>query len=359
MTRTEHRILSYPHLSPEEQREVEAYVDEHPEWAALLDDVRSLQTLAEAVQREQDASRTASVLAVYVVGRHLAPDDASTELQEAFADMEARLQDDEVLRRRAEAMQDRVEEAEAAVNPRQHFETLTGQEVAAGPAVPDETIREVAESSPPPREPTGESRSSGEIKADRAPDRAPATGAATMSRPARWAMAAVVLVAAVYGLLYAASWSTQSTAQQLAVMNVNTDVIESYQTRVRSPMPQAASDTTPDALYLEALPLLRDARTSTLGLFPHFDQRKLKEAETLLHRVLEKTPDGSFLQLEAYFHLGKINLAQGEVETARGQFKEVVRREGRRATEAYRILRELEEARSRGAAADASLGGGR
>jgi tetratricopeptide (TPR) repeat protein len=169
-------------------------------------------------------------------------------------------------------------------------------------------------------------------------------------------MAAVALCVAVYGLLYAASWSTQSPVDRLAAMDVSTDVIEGYQTRVRSPMPQASADTTPDDLYLRALPLLRDARTSTLGLFPHFDLRKLSEAESLLQRVVDRTEPGSFLQLEAYFYLGKINLAQGEVETARTQFKKVVRREGRRAESAYQILKELEEVRPvGGGTASASL----
>jgi tetratricopeptide (TPR) repeat protein len=257
-------------------------------------------------------------------------------------------------------MRRRIAEVEETVDPLRHFAHVTGRDPCSMSDAPD-APRPKSDGQRAPHE---QEEASGredrlperERDGKRAPDREPKRGADPISRPARWAIAAVALCVAVYGLLYAASWSTQSTVDRLAAMDVSTDVIEGYQTRVRSPMPQASADTMPDDLYLRALPLLRNARTSTLGLFPHFDLRKLSEAESLLQRVVDRTEPGSFLQLEAYFYLGKINLAQGEVETARTQFQEVVRREGRRAESAYQILKELEEIRPvGGGAASASL----
>lgn len=365
MNRTEQRILSYPHLSRGEQRDVETYVEENPEWAPLLREVQMLESLASSVDPPEAPSSTGAskavspdVLATYVVARHFASPDSSSRITTAFRDIEDRLAEDDELRQRAEKMQHRIEEVEEAVDPLRHFAHVTGRDPGsmsdASDALPS------ADDRPPvsneQQEAPGHDGRSRQRGAEREPDRGPKRGMAPISRPARWAMAAVALCVAVYGLLYAASWSTQSPVDRLAVMDVSTDVIEGYQTRVRSPMPQASADTTPDDLYLRALPLLRNARTSTLGLFPHFDLRKLSEAESLLQRVVDRTESGSFLQLEAYFYLGKINLAQGEVETARTQFKEVVRREGRRAESAYQILKELEEVRpAGGGTASASL----
>lgn len=347
MNRIQQRILSYPHLSRDEQRDVEAYVEDHPEWASLLREVRALESLASKAQPASTGDINSDVLATYVVARHVAGRGAASELASVFGDIEDRLAEDADLQRQAEDMQRRIDETEAAVDPVRHFEEVTGEH-------PPATTGDL--SSPRPARSTTSNATTDAEARNREPDRAPARGADPISRPARWAIAAVVLVAAVYGLLYAASWSSQSTVDRLAAMNVSTDVIESYQTRVRSPMPQASTDTMPDDLYLQALPLLRDARSSTLGLFPHFDLRKLNEAESLLLRVVDRTQPGSFLQLEAYFYLGKINLAQGDIDTARTQLKEVVRREGRRASTAYQILKELEEERpAGGGTASASL----
>lgn len=365
MNRTEQRILSYPHLPRGEQRDVETYVEENPKWAPLLREVQMIESLASSVDPPEAPSSTGAsklvspdVLATYVVARHFASPDSSSRITTAFRDIEDRLAEDDDLRQRAEEMQRRIEEVEETVDPLRHFAHVTGRDPGsmsdASDALPS------ADDRPPvsneQQEAPGRDDRSRQPGAEREPDRGPKRGMPPISRPARWAMAAVALCVVVYGLLYAASWSTQSPVDRLAVMDVSTDVIEGYQTRVRSPMPQASADTTPDDLYLRALPLLRNARTSTLGLFPHFDLRKLREAESLLQRVVDQTESGSFLQIEAYFYLGKINLAQGEVETARAQFKEVVRREGRRAESAYQILKELEEVRPVGrGATSASL----
>jgi TolA-binding protein len=356
MNSTEKRILSYPHLSRDEQREVEAYVDDHPEWAPLLRDVRKLEELAEeagvpsASAPGADAP-AADVLATYVVAQHLESGlGAETgRLQTSFQRIEAKIEENSDLQDQVAAMRRRIEDAESAVDPVAHFESLTGHRVsdfdAVDAAATDEPLYAAADNGTRDRVPEAGRRDDAVRAGDRdaqSPKRDGVMARIARSTPSRWAAAAVALFL-VYGALYFVSWSSQSTLDRLAVVDVNEDVIESYQTRVRSPLPEAEEDTTADDLYLQALPLLRNARTSTLGLFPHFDHRKLREAESLLQRVVDQTEAGSFLRLEAYFYLGKVNLAQGEVETARSNFKRVVQREGRRATEAYQILKRLQE----------------
>jgi hypothetical protein len=140
-------------------------------------------------------------------------------------------------------------------------------------------------------------------------------------------------------------------------MKIDPDVVDSYQVRTRSASPSSPADSmTADALYLKALPLLRTARTSTLGLFPRYDAERLSEAETLLQSVVERAQPGSFLSREARFYLGKVNLAQDDVQTARSYLKAVAGGDGRRAEEAYRILKRLQEVAPAGASPDPATG---
>jgi len=344
MNTIEEQILAYPHLSSKEQREVEAYVQDHPEWTSLLRSVRTLEALARSAEVSEEAELTeANLLATYVVLKRLSPASIPPALREPFARLEKQVEHDDELQDRIETMRRRVESAEASVDATTHFEELTGHRLPSE----DAPVQLKENGSTAPASPAGpRSVQDRDRSADRSPTKSDShdrAAARILSVPARWAMAALVLIAVLYGGLYAASWASQSTLDRLARVDVNEDVIESYQARVRSPIAAARNDTTPDDLYLQALPLLRSARTSTLGLFPHVDHKKLREAEGLLQRVIGQTEPGSFLQLEAHFYLGKINLAQGEVEVARDHFKTVVQQEGRRTTEAYQVLKRLEE----------------
>ncbi|PSQ86781.1 MAG: hypothetical protein BRD30_09295, partial [Bacteroidetes bacterium QH_2_63_10] len=143
--------------------------------------------------------------------------------------------------------------------------------------------------------------------------------------------------------LYGVSQATQSTLDRLAAVEVSDQVVENYASaEMRSPMPESDTASVDDQ-YLEALSALRGARSSTLGLFPRYDTEMLNRAERRLNEVLQQVEPESFLALEAHFYLGKIALAQEEVFAARRHFKAVVKGEGRRAQEAYEILKTLQQ----------------
>lgn len=363
MNTPEERILAYPHLSREDQHAVDTYVDGHPEWQPLLSDVKALEARAAEAQLFNADDPGDEVLATYIVAQQLYPDrvsdQAPTALANAFANVEARLRTDSSLRARYDAMQRRVEAVERHVDPVAQVEALTGHRIPG--ATDADASDAVASSAYADREPSTDGASvDGRAARPAASDRPAATSSrgsgsrlSSFGSVARTAALAVALVVGAYGALYGVSWTTQSTAERLAVMDVDEDVINSFQdVRTRSATP--ADTVTADAIYLRALPLLRDARTTTMGLFPHFDPQKLAEAEQLLNRVVASTERGSFLQLEAHFYLGKVRLAQGRVNEARSHFKAVVQHEGRRATEAYRILKRLEEEHPAGSNASAS-----
>jgi TolA-binding protein len=334
MENIEEQILSYPDLSVEKKREVETYVEAHPEWASLLQDVRAIEALIPDVETERASD---GLLTTYVVVRHLHPDAASAELKEAFRRFEQTVDENPELQERVEAARQRLENAEAAVDPVAQFEELTGHSLdpkngdATASASTTATTRETAA----PSQSDGSSRSLVDTLL-------------RLPLAVRWAGAAVAVLVAAYGVLFAASEASQSTLDRLAAVDVSKQVVDNYaSTTTRSPG-SSADTLTAGQLYVDALTAVQEARSSTLGLFPTYDSEALDRAERLLKQVLDQTESGSFIALEARFYLGKVNLARDQVEPARSNFKIVVEREGRMAAEARSILKTLESEYSAG-----------
>jgi len=327
MNDVEEQILSYPHLSDEKKRRVEAYVEEHPEWAPLLRDVRALESVArdggEPISEEP-------LLVAYVVAQHLQFEVESEAMAEAFEAFERRMEEDVALRERVEAARRRLRRAEAKIDPVSQFEALTDHSL---------TTEEASASA------SGTAAAADRSSADRGVSSVQSFVDRVMALPlaVRGLGAAVVVLLGTYAALFVASTASQSPLGRLATVEVSEQMMESYYS---SPTTRSAAPTSDTAqvgpLYLEALSTLREARTSTLGLFPSYDSTALRRAETQLSRVLDRTEAGSFLGLEAQFYLGKTYLAQGRVDSARARFAAVVENEGRRAEEARRILRDLQ-----------------
>ena len=315
MNDVEEQILSYPHLSAEEQREVEAYVESNPEWASLLRDVRSIEALSASAQTDLPSD---PLLATYVTVRHLHPEeDVPPGLDTAFSKLETRIEHDVSLRQKVDAAQRQLREAEAAIDPVSHFEALT-----------EHTLEK--ETEPASTESPGTAPSLLEVFLN-------------LPRLARWGAVVAVVLVGTYGALYGVSQATQSTLDRLAAVEVSDQVVENYATTELRGAQSGADTASADDQYLEALSTLREARSSTLGLFPQYDPERLEQAKQGLDRVLEQIEPGSFLALEAHFYLGKIALAQEEVDAARRHFKTVVQREGRRTDEAYEILKTIQQ----------------
>jgi len=322
----EEKILSYPHLSGEEQREIEAYVEENPEWAPLLRDVRSVEGLSANVRANLPSD---SLLATYVVVQHLHPDGdrgISDQLRAALTRLEARIEEEESLRREVEAAERRLREAESSIDPVSQFETLTEHRLE-----PEAGARSDENTTP-------------ESDADTSPRTAPSWWEAGLALPrfVRLGGAVAALLVGLYAGLYGVSLATQSTLDRLAAPEVSEQVVNSYTSAEMRNAGSATEGPSVDDQYLEALSRLRAAHVSTLGLFPRYNDEQLGEAKQGFGQVLEEVDPNSFLALEAHFYLGKIALAQDEVATARTHFKTVVQREGRQTQKAYEILKTLQ-----------------
>ena len=321
----EEKILSYPHLSGEEQREIEAYVEEHPEWAPLLRDVRSVEGLSANVRADLPSD---SLLATYVVVEHLHPDggrEISEQLRAAFARLEARIEEEESLRREVEAARRRLGEAESSIDPVAQFEALTEHSLGleSGAESDEKTSESDAEASPRTPPPWWEA-----VRA--------------LPRFVRLGGAVAAVLVGVYAGLYGVSLATQSPLDRLAAPEVSEQVVNSYTNAEMRSAGAATEGASVDDQYLEALSRLRAAHVSTLGLFPRYDAERLDQAKQGFGQVLEEVDPNSFLALEAHFYLGKIALAQDDIATARTHFKTVVQREGRQTQKAYEILKTLQ-----------------
>jgi len=328
MQNVEEQILSYPHLSAEKQREIESYVEDHPEWASLLQDVRTLEAFEPSVE---DESFPDPLLTTYVVVQRLHPREVPSGLQRAFRRFEQRMAEDPTLRERAESVRAQLAAAEAKVDPVSHFEVLTGHSLEAA-----------TDEAPSPAEATAPASEASNDRKE-TPLREAVDHVLQLPLALRWAGAAVAVLLGVYIAVFAASEASTTTLDRLAAVDVSNQVVGNYtSTATRSAVPDPDTLTT-DQLYVDGLTAVRQARTSTLGLFPDYDPEKLDRAETLLKRVLSRAESGSFLSLEAQFYLGKVYLAQERVQLARGRFGTVVEREGRMAAEARDILKVLKK----------------
>lgn len=357
MNTLEEEIFRYTELSDAEQRAVEERVSGRSKYRALLDEVKRLEAELRRVQlpdvTDSESDLPDAVLALYAL--HTVSDTRSSHserLQQLFADIEARLEDDPVLRERVEPMIDRAHTLDDTFDLAKHMQSVTGVDMESLPpreASADAIAQnDVAQASEP-------SHASGSSLYGSAPstprdDRSPAEPgdgdkqhriSEQVWHAVQYAAMAVVALLLVYGGLLGVSLATQSSAEQLAVLDPDETEIEGYQVRTRSAVRNELSGN--DERFLHALQLLQDAYSAPLGLFPQFDQDYVEEAQDLLEQVVENEDSGSFLQLEASFFLAKTHLAQHDIEPARRSLKRVVMGEGRRINEAAQMLKTLQE----------------
>ena len=320
----EEKILLYSELSSEERKEVDAYVASHPELADLLEEVRAFESLVKEAQAFAGQPPGDAALAYYVATRFLERHPMPDGLREVFARVEAALEKDAALRERYEVFERRMREIEAASDAIAQFERLAGYTLE--PPGEGDTSR------PPALRPSKPRR-----VADRA-SRRPARIHRPARRPARWAVAASLAFVALYGALFVISETTRSSLDR--TLRLDEDAGALYGPHVRSGNGGFLTDPA-DSLYFRAMDALGEARKSTLGLFPHYDAERLREAAGYLQEVIGKVEPNSFLYLEAQFFLGKIYLAQGNLQAAEAAFEAVVNGQGSRMDEAREMLRML------------------
>ncbi len=303
--------MFYHELSPEEQRELEQHVREHPEMAPLLEEAQAFAALLQEAHLLHAAPPGDEALAYYIATRHVSRHPLPASLQETFARIESRLSADASLRTRYEALAGRMATLEAASDPVHQFERLSGHRIAPAAQPAPATLSEAV-----------------------AP---PAVIYRLWRGVGQWAAAAVVFCLVFYGALAFVSQRSRSDLDRLAAF----EDFEAEGQRMRGgarPLDEVSSE----ELYEGAMEQLRSARKHTLGLFPHYDQERLNKAAGLLRRVVAQDSQESSLRAEANFLLAKIHLAQQDAGGARAALQAVLVGSGWKAPEAQRLLEKLE-----------------
>ncbi len=310
MDNVREKVLFYHLLPPEDQVAIEVFVQENPEWQPVFEEANRLADLVASARQAIQSPDEEEALAYLLATRYYSK-DVPRELADSLEEMKARLRADPELRTVHDSLLARLEELEEASDAKKHFERLSGADTSSD---------------------------------DRGPVGRNSPAASRIIAPMRWVLAAVVAFLFAYGALFAISEVVTPDHVKLAELDSDELFVEGFHDapmRSGERVEMESNDVTSDYLYVEALGILKEARSTTLGLFPRFDEQALAEAETLLEQVIEREDPNSFVQLDAYYFLGKVHLARGEEGEAQRAFQRVVRGEGRNAPQAADILQKL------------------
>ncbi|ACY46912.1 hypothetical protein [Rhodothermus marinus] len=333
------KILRYPWLSRETQREIEQEALRDPAWRELLEAVQSIMPLLQSLPLTPEGPMSEEMLAFYLVTRRLSDRPLPPSLAALFARLEAQLEADPTLRSRCEEMARQLDELVRKFDAPAHFERLTGRSLERE----TEPALIVAEESASFAAPEG-----GRAVVD-APNRltqrpelagAPDRPAQRLARRSAWRWVergafVVVVLSVIYGGLFWWSRASQSELERLGFIAPAQLEVEQY----RGEAAPGASEA--ERTYQEALREIRAAHRSFLGLFPHYDAERLARAESLLVAVVTAAPESSLLRQEAQWLLGKVRLLRHDVDGARQVLQEVAAREGPYTEAARQLLTQL------------------
>ena len=300
MLSIQEKILLYSDLPEDEQAGVQQHIREHPELEALFAESQALHALLDAAR--EDAIPDASALLDYVLFSAITAGNPPADVAVRHARTEAAVHEHPELQAQVEAIRSSLHRlTETAEDPIARFERLTARNQGSfsTPAADREAV----------------ARRQG----------------MRLVRPVRLALAAGLAFVAVYGVLSVMSWRLQPERARLAGLHNAADVFEEMRFRGQSAEPP------PDDL-VESLEILREARSSTLGLFPSYDGDRLDAAAELAERVAADVDQATLRRIQAHYVLGKIRMYQGRDAEAVEAFQTVVDHRALGAEEARRLL---------------------
>lgn len=329
MAAIEHLLLNYDALTPAERAEAEAYLGAHPEARALITEGRALYAVLEQAARSGAEVPDPESVARYVLTRHASRHPLPPDLAALGRRVEAALRTHPEVERQYSIMQDRLRAlTDRAEAPRAQFERLAGYSLGSAPAPETDLV---------PSEPDPLSLPHGRHRSWRAPSGTPDHRPLLRRLPfTRLALAASFLLALAYFGLLLASNATQTEFERLASLESVPSEYEGLRLRGVDGLMDPAAER-----YAAALDRLNDARSTTLGLFPNYDEAELDTTLHLLQQVTTLDGPSAALGLEAWYLIGRILLYQGNVDAARAAFQIVVERQGPSTPDARRMLSTL------------------
>ncbi len=294
------KILLYFDLPEDEQVEVRLAVRGNPELETLFAESQALHTVLSP--GSERAVQNTAALTDYVLFSALKAGDPPAGVAAHYARIESLVGENPELRARVEAIRLTLERFTAtAEDPIARFDQLTAR-------------------SPQPAEVP-------------APDREAIVPRRNMRLlvPIRYALAACVALVTIYAALSIFSWRFQSDRTRLTALHATEEAFVELTLRGEPTEPTA------DALD-ESLELLRNARTSTLGLFPSYDAERLEAAAALAEGFAADGEATAMRTLRAQYVLGKIRMYQERDAEAAEALQKVVDGRGEGAEDARRLL---------------------
>ncbi|WP_420456255.1 hypothetical protein [Rubrivirga sp.] len=286
MTDTAALLDAYPALSPSERATVDARVADLPEWAQAYADARRLAALVDVATAPPDADDVARA----AVGRRMGWASAHAHPSELAAE--------------ADRVEARLRELDAgAEDPVARFERLTGVALREAPEIGGDSLPAEPVLGLPPASP---------------------------GRRAPWWVAATAAVAVAYVVLLAVSTTASPERARVAGLGE----IEA----APPPAPLATDDEAEPRRLTHALRAVRDARRSTLGLFPSYDAAGLDAAADTLGAIARQADPASWVSQEARLAWGRVLLYRGRDAEAARVLGALVTQGGYRGSAARRLL---------------------
>ncbi len=314
------RLDTYAALPPEERAVIEHEVAASGSTAAAaaLAAAQSLARVLDAAARP-GASVTDDDLAAYLADQSLGltPHDPDR--------IEAALADDDSLRARADAMRARLGLLDSHTPDEplgDRFERLFGHGLPAEGA-PDTAPAEAPHTRRTPERPAAAAR----------PAAAPPRARRRMVTRALAVVGALAVVA--YGGLYQFGPQLQNSPEErVRIAVADLADLPSY-----APMVTRGAETDALAERLDAaLDAVADARRTTLGLFPRYDEDRLSAAATDLAALVGASTPSTSVSQEARFALARVRLHQHRDTEAVRLLGALVREQSYRAPEARRLI---------------------
>jgi len=302
----------YLDLSDAEREALRRHVDAHPDLLGDLAAVEMIDRMVRAVGTIQDdggGSEGDDVLRYLLYTRMIQP-DVRSPLTPLWAAMDDRSAQDAAFTLRLEQLRQSIVEAEPRVDALTQFERLSGHR-----------LMEV--------EP---------VSRDRAPRR---SSRARQRRIWQWTGTALVLLLGAYGVLFAVSHSQQSAIQQLA--SLGTDALGDAAVGVTrgAITPPVHEVISTDELFKQATRMLRNSKTASFGLFPHYNSDSLAKSIATLEAVISREEEGSFYIGQAYVVMGQAYLLMDDAESARASLEAALSNGAHSATMAQQQLEQL------------------
>lgn len=317
------KLLAFTELDKYEQRDLVERLIDAPETFALVEDEDLASIFLQVPDLPADHPATRAALAYVATYHYWSTRPPSGEALALFTRVKAQLRERPDLRAEFEAIEARALHLDTVSDPVRQFEALTGRQL-----VPNDSNEATRPDRPSRRRSHSVSSHYRWLRQD-----LPATPSIRIMGQGLAAIAGLLIF---YGILAATDYATRSDLQNIAYEEASAfPPAGSFRSGLDN------SQQIAEQLILDAVREVIASRETTLGLFPRYDEERLRWAEEAFRQVLRNDQADAWLRGEAGFLLGAVLIAEGRAEEARRALEEVSQADGPRAEQARTLLEQL------------------